>query len=239
MKIARPEKYDIVSVFTKAQSGLIFGQVWQGDTVSAKRELDRIFGKGGLKFGLVEQENGRISQEKEEKCLSITLVKVHGVVFHIFLNSDATPNVASPRLVKQLAIKLERTKKVVTVSSAGESNVLGKVMNVPVLSAQLEARIDLIVLQNVPFDLMIGRPTLKQLGGVLDFRAEEVCLNYHGLGAGIPMVSEYILPRELTAGMDSEDFTSDSDAQQSSTDLNVDQEWMLMLSRQEGSGLSE
>lgn len=51
---------------------------------------------------------------------------------------------------------------------------------------------DFIVLGNVPFDLVIGRPTLKRLGGVLDFRAEEVRFQYRAQEAVIPMVSEYM-----------------------------------------------
>lgn len=120
-----------------------------------------------------------------------------------------------------------------------KSNILGKTMNVPVMFDQSQARIDFIVLQNVPFHIVIGRPTLKRIGGMLNFRVEEVCLNYHGQEAVMSMVSECSLPREIIAGTDSEEFLSDSDAEQSSADESVDEELLLMLSMQEESGLSE
>lgn len=63
----------------------------------------------------------------------------------------------SPRLVKLLALKPEKTRKVVTVVNGEKSNVLGKVLDVRVIFEKLEARLDLVVLQNAPFDLVIGR----------------------------------------------------------------------------------
>lgn len=49
-------------------------------------------------------------------CLAVTLVKVHGVDVHALLDLHATPNVVSSRFVKQLALKFEGSKKVVTWS---------------------------------------------------------------------------------------------------------------------------
>lgn len=40
----------------QAHSGLTFEQIWQGDEVGAKKELDRIYGKEKLKLGMVEKE---------------------------------------------------------------------------------------------------------------------------------------------------------------------------------------
>lgn len=41
-------------------------------------------------------------------------------------------------------------------------------MDVQVLFEQLKARIDFAVLRNVPFEVVIGPPTLERFGGVLD-----------------------------------------------------------------------
>lgn len=92
-----------------------------------------------------------------------------------------------------------------------KSGVLGKVCDVPVQFDKVKARIDFIVLRNVPFDLVIGRPTLKRPGGILEFRAEEVRLDYDGKTAVLPMVAEYDRQRVTTNHTDSEDFTSDSE----------------------------
>lgn len=57
-------------------------------------------------------------------------------------------------LTNGLLLKSERTKKVVTVANDNKSDVLGKVMDVPELFEQLEARIDYLVLKNDMFDLL-------------------------------------------------------------------------------------
>lgn len=65
-----------------------------------------------------------------------------------------------------------------TIANRAKSGVLGKVRGIPVSFQNIEAQLDFVVLKNVPFDLVIGRPTLKQLSGVLDFRSEEVRFAY-------------------------------------------------------------
>lgn len=52
----------------------------------------------------------------------------------------------SLRWVKPLALKLEMTKKTVTVANEKNSNVLGKLIDVPVSIVQLKARLDPVVL---------------------------------------------------------------------------------------------
>lgn len=42
-----------------------------------------------------------------------------------------------------------------------------------------ETRPGFVVLKNVQYELVIGRPTFKRTGGVLDFKVEEVRLLYH------------------------------------------------------------
>lgn len=50
------------------------------------------------------------------------------------------------------------------------------------------------MLKNVLFNVVIGRPTLEQLGDVLVFKAEEVRLDYRGEEVTLSMVSEYRQP---------------------------------------------
>lgn len=83
-----------------------------------------------------------MSQEEEKKGLAVTFVKVHGADVYVLLDLHATPNVVSPRTVKQLALKIERIKKVVTMADGEKSSVLEKVMDFLLLFGQLEARID-------------------------------------------------------------------------------------------------
>lgn len=52
--------------------------------------------------------------------------------------------------------------------------MIGKLLNVPSLFENLQAKVDLFVLENIPFDIIIGRSTLKRLGEVLDFKTEKI-----------------------------------------------------------------
>lgn len=61
-------------------------------------------------------------------------------------------------------------QKMVTVADGSKLLVKGKVVKVPVLLDALEAKMDFIVKQNTPSDLVTGHPTLKRLSGVLNFR---------------------------------------------------------------------
>lgn len=67
------------------------------------------------------------------------------------------------------------------------------------------------MLSNAPFHLVVGCPLLKHLGGVLDFKFEEVQLDYREQQSILPMVSEHEQPREVAGNTDSEDFTSNTD----------------------------
>lgn len=163
LKANLQDLYSVVSAITNAPSGLIFGHLWKGNAVSAKRELDLTLGRGKLKLGMMEEKVGHCNSEKEERYIAVTLVRVRRVHVHPLLYSNATPNLLSRHLVKLLSLKSERTRKVVTVSNGKNLGVLGKVMDGPVLFEHLEAIINFIVLQDVPFDLVIGRPTLKDL----------------------------------------------------------------------------
>lgn len=103
----------------------------------------------------------------------------------------------SPRVVGQLLLVPENTKRVFTVANGEKTGVLGKLNNLPVTFDDFPAHLDFVVLDNLPFDIVIGRPTLKRLGGLLDFQKEEVILLYHELNANLPRMSQYKRPREV------------------------------------------
>lgn len=106
-----------------------------------------------------------------------------------------------------------KTSKVVTVATGAKSSAKGKLAKVPVLFDNLEAEIDFIIMENIPFSFIVGRSTLKRLGGVLDYKAEKVSMDYHGQDSIFPILSEYSQPLDLVGRTDSEDFTSGSDSE--------------------------
>lgn len=119
---------------------------------------------------------------------------------------------------KRLSLQTEKTNKIVTGANGTKSLVLSKIRNVPRMLNGVEARIDVIVLPNVPFHMVIGSPTVKRLGGDVYFREEVVRSDNRGQKTVLLMIMEYMKQRDISLGTDSEDFTSDSDAMSSSTE---------------------
>lgn len=52
----------------------------------------------------------------------------------------------------------------------------------------MEAFVDFVVLSHVPFDTVIGIPTLNLFGGVLDFKGDEFRFDYCGKTAVVQMI---------------------------------------------------
>lgn len=119
-----------------------------------------------------------------------------GMEVFVLMDSGATPNALSPQLVKCLSLRPELMNNVVTVVNGNKSDVLGKAVNVSALFEQMEATMDFVVLLHIPFDLVTSHSSLKRLEGVLEFKGEEVRLDYRGQKAVLLMVLEYSYPRD-------------------------------------------
>lgn len=181
--------------------------------MGARKELDRIFEKAKLKLGGVEKFGGETEQDEEKNCLAVTVVSVHATDLIAMMDYRAIPNMLPSAIARRLSLDLEQCTKTVTVTDGSTSSVEGKLSKVSVMLDLLVVKMDFVVMQNVPFDLVIGRPTLKRLIGVLNLRTKEVRLHYQSQQATLPTVSEYSCARDATGSTDSEDFTLDSDEQ--------------------------
>lgn len=197
----------MIRALSNASTGILFGQLWQGNDVGVRKELDRLFGRGKQKLGVVEEFGGEDIQEEEKKCLAMIFVSVHGTNLIALMNFGAIPNVLSSTVAKRLALNLEQSIKMVTVADGSKSLVKGKLARVPVLLESLEAEIYFVVIHNIPFDLVIGRPRLKRIGGMLDFLTEVARLYCQCRQATLPLVSVYNRPKGTSGSTYSEDFT--------------------------------
>lgn len=79
------------------------------------------------------------------------------------------------------------------------SSSLEKFGNIPVSVSfdNIEARLDFVVLKDVPFDLFNARATLKQLDEALEFRSEKICFVCHNLQVVVSMLAEYFNHRKI------------------------------------------
>lgn len=112
----------MVSTLTNPQSGITSGQLWQVGAVSAEIELDQILGRSKLKRGMVE-ERANNDKDEEEKCLPVERVCIRERELYVLLDSGATPNDMSPRIVKYLLLSSKGTDRVVVVANGDKSSV--------------------------------------------------------------------------------------------------------------------
>lgn len=193
---------------------MAFVQLWQDDAAGALKTLDWVLKKGKLKLEVVEEHAEDKEMVEEEKCLVVTVVRIHSTQLFALMHFGATPNVLSPVVSKHLSMDLEHMKKVVTVADGCKSLVKWQIVKKPVSLDALEVKMDFIVMQNVPFDLFTDRPTLKRMGDVLGFKTEEVRFDYRGRQAVFQKVSEYSRPHESAGDTASEEITSASNTEE-------------------------
>lgn len=97
----------------------------------------------------------------------------------------------------------------VTVVTSEKFGAAGGLTGMPVSFHDLHAEGSFIVLRSVLHLEAIGGPSIKRLGGVLDFSAEVVQYYYRSQRAVSPMMSEYMQLSNVSGATDSEDFTSE------------------------------
>lgn len=91
-----------------------------------------------------------------------------------------TPNVLSPRLIKQFGIATETIIKIVTVANGNMTGAVEEVSNVPASIDDLDVKVGLFTLPKLPFNILIRRCTRKIFRCGLHFDAEEDCFDYKG-----------------------------------------------------------
>ena len=201
--------YDVISELAKASSGLTFGQLARGDAEDAKNKLRRILSPGAKGKRSVAAPVNEVSRR-----LKIIRIAVGGAEADSLFDSGAIPKLVSSRLCRKLSLNVIETDRRITVASGQKSGVTGIVTDVPFdMGNDIVVSMDCLVIDNPPFDVIIGQPALEALQAVIDFGKQEVRLT---VGAKSNTLSfDYArvpVPDGDASGTDSEDFTSGSDA---------------------------
>lgn len=136
---------------------------------------------------------------------------MNGTDVYSLMEAGATPNIMSPPLVDRLWLKSEERNKSVTVANWSRSGVLEKVTDFLEMLEDMLAKIDIVVLENVSFHMVIGTRMQRRLSTDLQIKREIVQFDYRGQKAVPQMIPKYIKPHVASPGTDSEDFTSDAD----------------------------
>ena len=201
--------YDVISELAKASCGLTFGQLARGDAEEAKKRLRRMLSPSAKKKRTVAAPVGEIPRR-----LKIIRIAVSGTDAESLFDSGAIPNLLSSSLCQRLSLEVIKTDRRITVANGNKTGVTGIVTDVPIsLGDNLIVSMDFLVIDNPPFDVIIGQPALEALQAIIDFGKQEVRLTVgpNSTILGFEYAGES-LPKDNVSGTDSEDFTSGSDA---------------------------
>lgn len=198
------QKYDLLAELAMAPSGLTFGQLLRGDADDARKELKRLVKNNARKKIIAGPV---VTPARRLKVVAIT---VQGFRTQALFDSGAVPNLISRNLADKLDLKIRPTAKRITVANGDTSSCVGSVEDVSVEFGQHKVPLAFLVMQGLPFNVIIGCPTMESLDTCIDLGNRMIKLLIEGEEVELQMDFDYQrTPAELT-GTDSEDFTSDS-----------------------------
>lgn len=140
------------------------------DAEKDEKDLDHNFLKGWLSVGAIM---GSPANE-DKRCLGVFEIKLYGTQIDAIMNAVSVPNWVSVKAVKRLGANLERSILLLTVANGSMAGVLSKLNYVPVDHGGAAFNMHLVLLENLPFDVFIGSPTISRLQKVLVFEKSDV-----------------------------------------------------------------
>ncbi len=199
----RVEKYDLIQNLAQAEAGITFGHIARGEIEFAKNELQRILsGKLGrtiVKFAGKDEVHG-ISMSRH----LLVRVQVYSESPMTLFDSGAIPNVMLHKMVRKLYLRVKSTNRTIKVANCASEKCLGTLDEVPISMGEFVLPMDFLVLEETPYDILIGLLTMIQLRVRPDYY--RMVLKIHYAWNSEVLNYEY----ELDSGNTSEDeFTSD------------------------------
>ena len=205
-------KYNVISELANANTGLTFGQLIRGDGEKAKSDIKRLLARGARVRRNVTAAVSTSSNVRPRR-LKVVQIRAHGLPSEALLDSGAVPNLISEKFCKKLNLTFEQKSVGLTVADGQRARSIGLVSELPISFEDLHISMDFHVMENPPFDVIIGVPTLEALRGCLDFGLQQVTLLAGDRKAVLPFEYAVIeVPAADESDTDSEDFTSDSEA---------------------------
>ncbi len=90
------------------------------------------------------------------------------------LDSGAIPNVMSDTLAEKLRLQLSSTKRRIVLADGSTGDCAEILQEIPVSIADIVARLDFMVINSLPYHLIIGSPTLVDMCSCIDLYHQTV-----------------------------------------------------------------
>ncbi len=155
-------------------------------------------------------------------------VQVYSESTIALIDLGAIPNVMSHKMVKKLHLRMQPTNRSIKVANCASENCMGTLDEVPISMGELAVPMDFLILEETPYDILIGLPTMIQLRARPDYY--RMVLKIHYGGDSEILNYEY----ERDNGNTSEDkFRSNSTSEDEQEEEDSIEELVLMLKEPE------
>jgi len=211
------KRYNVMEELSLAPCGLSFGQLLRGDAEDAKKMLKKLLRSDSkLRFMAT-------SIPTEPRRLKLVTATVRGMRIQALLDSGAVPNIISTRVTEQLDIDVTPTSRRITVADGSSTGAHGTAEGVTIRFGDMRVRVDFLVIDGPPFDLIIGCPTLEKLEAQLDFGKQVVRFHHDGASVEVGLEYDHAAQWRISSTTDSEEFTSEESSTQGDEPLPDDE----------------
>ena len=133
-----------------------------GDLDEMKKELQKIIPKK-VKRGSINVANEADRSPSPLNRYQMVELAVHSEAVYSLLHSGTIPNVTSYKLANNLRLELSRTERRIIVADRTSRSCARSRSGTPVSFGSIVMHLDFLVTASVPYDLIIGAPTLVEV----------------------------------------------------------------------------
>ena len=225
-------KYNVITEFANAPSGLTFGQLIRGDAIEAVKMIRKLLGRGITTTATADVSSGQLPT----RVLRKVNVRVYGTTCSALLDSGAVPNIVSHPLAELLSLSPKDTGKKIRVADGSVSRCVGVLTDIPVAFDNIVVPTNFLVVSSPPCDLLLGVDLMNTLKASIDFGRQTLQISYKEERTRLNLEPDNLkippLPSDSEDGTASEDFTSDSDTTADEGGESSDEEFVLMVAQE-------
>ena len=211
----------MVSSLSNAVCGLIFGQLLRGDAEEARKTLKKIL-RSSSRPNRKKVELKAAPAIRHPRRLKLAPVKLDGTQVETLFDTAAVPNIISISLVKELNLEYKKTNRAILTASGTRSKCVRVISRVLVKMDTITKKLQFLFVENPPYRLIIGDPTMTSLRAVTDHGKMMIRMFHGGREAELPLRIEEATVPDFSSETPSEDFTSNDETDFSSLESDTE-----------------
>ena len=194
-------KFNVITEFANAPSGLTFGQLIRGDAIEAVKMIRKLLGRGITTTATADVSFGQLPT----RVLRKVNVRVYGTTCSALPDLGAAPNIMSHTLTELFSFSPKDTEKKIRVADGFVSRCVGVLIDIPVAFNNIVVPPNFLVLSSPPCHLLLGVNLMNSLKASMDFGRQTLQISYKGGRTRLNLEPDYLKTPPLPS--DSEDDT--------------------------------